>query len=81
MSDWAADLLAETRLLLDSPARQDEELLRLLEDLELVLVQIVRQSDQAAGGGSRWIDNSLQQRSILGRLRQRIPAGQSGGPA
>jgi hypothetical protein len=81
VADWAQDLLAETRLLLDSPAQQDEGLRRLLEDLELVLVQIVRLSDETPAGDGRWVRDSIRQRSILGRLRQRTPAGQPGSTA
>ncbi|MGI9077271.1 MAG: hypothetical protein ACR2G6_08075 [Gemmatimonadaceae bacterium] len=42
LSVWAADLLGTTRLLLDSPAGDDQRLKRLLEDLELVLAQIAQ---------------------------------------
>ncbi len=77
VSDWARDLLLETRLLMDSPAQHDEELWRLLQDLELVLVQIIRQPDEAPAGSGRWVRDSVRQRSILGRLRQRTPAGES----
>ena len=42
VSGWARDLLATTRLLLDEPQLRDERTRRLLQDLELVLVQIVQ---------------------------------------
>ena len=44
----AGDLLTRTRLLMDSPAANDPAMRDLLEDLELVLMQVVRlQSTQA----------------------------------
>jgi hypothetical protein len=72
---WAKELLLETRLLLDSPAATDPELKRLLEDLELMLLQIA----EAAGSGDpaerALINEGLEQRGLLARLRARIPAG------
>ncbi len=81
VSDWAEELLAETRLLMDSPAQQDQDLRQLLSDLELVLAQIVQLSDRTPDQDAEWIRNNIQQRAILGRLRGRIPAGQSGAGA
>ena len=67
----AHDLLLTTRLLLDTPAATDPRFRTLLEDLELVLVQVVRlQSDQ--GGGHAELDlirQALEQRDVLPRLR------------
>src|SRR5690606_6343817 len=40
MTQWARDLLTDTRILLTSPASEDPAMRRLLEDLELVLAQI-----------------------------------------
>jgi hypothetical protein len=80
ISSWARDLVADTRLLLDSPAAADPRRRRLLEDLELVLVQLV-QLDAAAparrGAGTEreMIDGSLQRGQLLTRLRSAIPAG------
>jgi hypothetical protein len=73
----AVNLLAETRLLLDSPAAQDRHFHRLLDDLELVLAQIVRyQAAQESETEAReWIAQGLAQRSLLPRLRAQIPAG------
>lgn len=72
----AGDLLATTRLMLDSPAANDPTLRALLEELELVLVQI------AHLGGARperdeidFITQSMEQRGVLTRLRSAIPAG------
>jgi hypothetical protein len=68
----ARDLLTSTRLILDSPAGQDQELRALLEDLELVLAQIAQ---YAKGQDTQIIDQGLEQRGVLLRLRAGIPAG------
>jgi hypothetical protein len=71
----ARELLTATRLLLDSPAGQDGRLRVLLEDLELVLAQIARYE---SGDDVQFIDQGLDQRGVLLRLRAEIPAGPSG---
>jgi hypothetical protein len=71
----ATRLLAQTRLLLDSPAAEDAQLKKLLSDLELVLARLVRFADGADEDEKEWIDQNLQQRSLLPRLRDRIPVG------
>jgi hypothetical protein len=68
----ARDLVTSTRLMLDSPAGRDPRLRALLEDLELVLVQIA-QFDR--GEDTQLIDQGLEQRGVLLRLRAAIPAG------
>lgn len=71
----ARDLLATTRLLLDSPAADDPRTRALLEDLELVLVQI---SQLEAGRDRRNADlitQDMDQRNVLPKLRSAIPAG------
>jgi len=71
----ARDLLATTRLLLDSPAADDPRMQSLLEDLELVLVQI---SQMEAGRDRRNADlitQDMDQRNVLPKLRSAIPAG------
>lgn len=71
----ARDLLATTRLLLDSPAADDQRMRALLEDLELVLVQI---SQMEAGRDRRNADlitQDMDQRNVLPKLRSAIPAG------
>jgi hypothetical protein len=71
----ARDLLATSRLLLDSPAADDPRMRALLEDLELVLVQI---SQLEAGRDRRNADlitQDMDQRNVLPKLRSAIPAG------
>ena len=78
MAGWARGLLTETRLLLDSPAAEDEELGLLLNDLELVLAQIIRRTGGQSPVRNGWLRNTLEQRAILTRVRSRLPAGESG---
>ena len=66
---WAEELLAETRLLIDSPACRDEELCVLLRDLEFVLVRIVRRTDGVPAGEKDWIRENITGRSLVTRLR------------
>jgi hypothetical protein len=68
----ANDLLLTTRLLLDSQAAQDPSFRNLLEDLELVLVQVVqleKDHDHARQTELDLIQQALEQRDVLPRLR------------
>ena len=78
LSAWSRDLLASTRLLLDSPAGRDPKRRALLQDMELVLVQLV-ESGPATGPEDRTIMDELLSRSslLLTRLRTAVPAGMS----
>ena len=65
----AQDLLVTTRLMLDSPAARDPRLASLLQDLEVMLVQI---SHNPAGYDRNDVDlinQGLDQRSVMLRLR------------
>ena len=75
LSTQARDLLATTRLMLDSPAAQDARLKSLLEDLELVLAQIAELPASGDREDVRSINQGLDQRSVLLRLRTANPAG------
>jgi hypothetical protein len=76
LSTWARDILSNTRLLLDSPAADDPARRRLLQDLELVLVQMVQRSPTAGVEEERsHIDRSLEHTHVLTRLRSALPAG------
>lgn len=65
----AQDLLVTTRLMLNSPAARDPRLASLLQDLETMLVQIA----QLPAGNDRndvdLINQGLDQRSVMLRLR------------
>lgn len=66
----ARDLLATTRLLLDSPQARDQRLQALLTDLELVLAQIARLPQRVPQPDMYLIDETLDQREVLPRLRE-----------
>lgn len=74
-SRQARDLLATTRLMLDSPAARDMRLKGLLEDLELVLAQIAQLPSSGDREDVQSINQGLDQRSVLLRLRTANPAG------
>jgi hypothetical protein len=68
----ARDLLVTTRLLLDSPEARDPHLQALLNDLELVLAQIVRLPQHAPAPDVYLIDQAVDQREVLPRLREML---------
>jgi hypothetical protein len=74
----ARSLLATTRVLIDSPAAEDVMLRQLLEDIELVLSQIASYADGSDSTELDFIDESLDQRSVLFRLRTATDAGPVG---
>ena len=79
LSMWGRDVLSSTRLLLDSPAGDDPQLRSLLNDLELVLVQIIRLSGAPLDASDRaLIDKALRDRDLLPRIRTAGPAGLAG---
>jgi len=73
IASWGKDLLSNTRLLLDSPAAQDPMRRKLLQDLELVLVQIVQLSPNSAARDRDLIKGALTDDQVLMRLRTAIP--------
>ncbi len=72
---WARGLLTNTRLLLDSPAARDPQRARLLQDLEVVLVQLVQRSPGAAVADRVDVERTLERTQIIPRLRSALPAG------
>jgi hypothetical protein len=73
ISAWGKDLLSNTRLLLDSPAANDPTRRKLLQDLELVLVQIVQLSPKSSARDRDLIKGALTDDQVLTRLRIAIP--------
>jgi len=73
ISAWGKDLLSNTRLLLDSPAARDPVRRKLLQDLELVLVQIVQLSPKSSARDRDLIRGALADDQVLTRLRTAIP--------
>jgi hypothetical protein len=70
-----AALLTRTRLLLDSPAANDNQMRVLLEDLELVLAQVVRLQNGQNGQDRTELDlinRALEQRDVISRLRTAV---------
>lgn len=75
MQRWARDLLASTRLLMDSPAGEDASRRQLLEDLEYVLAQIVQLDPNAPAEDRAIVDRAINREQVLTRIRSSIPAG------
>ncbi|HVX41553.1 MAG TPA: hypothetical protein VHB25_18485 [Gemmatimonadaceae bacterium] len=65
----ASDLLTTTRLLMDSPAANDPSMRSLLEDLELVLVQVVRLQTNHTRSEMDLINQAMEQHDVIPRLR------------
>ena len=76
---WARDLLASTRLLMDSPAAENNSRRQLLEDLEFVLAQIVQLDPNAPAEDRAMVDRAINREQVLTRIRSSIPAGFSSG--
>lgn len=76
---WGREVLSSTRLLLDSPAGDDPQLRALLDDIELVLVQIIRLSGAPPDSTERaLIDGAMREHDLLPRIRTVVPAGNAG---
>ena len=73
IASWGKDLLSNTRLLLDSPAGRDPVRRKLLQDLELVLVQIVQLSPNTPARERDLINGAITEDQVLTRLRTAIP--------
>ncbi len=80
---WSSvgELLSSTRLLMDSPAAEDPVFRSLLEDLELVLAQIAQLSYSRGTSEVDLVNEGIERRGLLLKLRSVIPAGPAaGGP-
>jgi hypothetical protein len=75
MQRWARDLLASTRLLMDSPAGEDPVRRQLLGDLEYVLARIVQLDPNAPAEDRALVDRAINREQVLTRIRSSIPAG------
>jgi hypothetical protein len=81
VSHWADDLLSNTRLLLDSPAADDPRYRRLLQDLELVLVQIAQlRGDGAPRAEVDLARDAITESGVLPRMRAVVPPGPAAAP-
>lgn len=75
--DWtvpAQNLLLQNRLLQASSVGEDPGLKALLDDIELVLAQIAQYSADRAEDLD-FIENGIEQRGVLVKLRAAVPAG------
>jgi len=72
---WARELLGTTRLLESSPAADDPVMKRLLEDLELVIVQIVQYTNRGTRDPEELdlIEQSIKKRGVIAKLRSTLP--------
>jgi hypothetical protein len=73
---WARNLLTTTRLLQASAAQDDPTMKRLLDDLELVLVQIAQYTSTGAHHAEELelIEHSIERRGVIGKLHTNMPA-------
>ncbi|HSL70138.1 MAG TPA: hypothetical protein VK864_07830 [Longimicrobiales bacterium] len=68
----ADDLLLQTRRLLESPAAADPSLRTLFEDLEVVLVQVVRLQTDRDPTKIELLNQALEQSDVIPRLRNAV---------
>jgi len=73
--DWARRGLSDVRLLLDNTGSNDPEMKSLLLDLEVVLAQILQASAEGSTLDRDLATRRLNDRAVLPRLRNMIPAG------
>ncbi len=73
----ARELLGTTRLLLATRRTDDAAITRLLEDLELVLMQLSQYAKDGRRIDLDAINQSLDKRNVLPKLRSNIPSGVS----
>jgi hypothetical protein len=76
----ARNLLATTRVLLDSPVQHEPSLQTLLEDIELILAQIAGYEGRPRADELDLIEESLEQRSVLFRLHSTVDVRSAGMP-
>ncbi len=74
VTGWARDLLGTTRMLLDEPQLHDDRTRRLLQDLELVLVQIIQARGTAAPEARRAPSETMRETNLLPRVRAVVTA-------
>lgn len=76
ITSWARKLLTTTRLLEAAAPQEDQTMKRLLDDLELVLVQIAQYSPTNPHRAEELelIEHSIQRRGVIGKLRTTLPA-------
>ncbi len=76
----ARELLSTTRLLMNGPQVTDPHLREMLDDLELVLAQIVRLPPRPGAPDVYLIDQALDQREVIPRLRVMLAENPTSSP-
>jgi hypothetical protein len=76
IASWSRELLGTTRMLESSPVMDDPIMKRLLEDLDLVLVQIAQYTGRGTHNSDDLdlIEQSITKRGVIAKLRTTIPA-------
>jgi hypothetical protein len=76
IGDWSRELLTTTRMLEASPVTRDPTMKRLLEDLDLVIVQIAQyvSTGKHDPNDLDLIEQSINKRGVMTKLRSTIPA-------
>ncbi len=77
----ARELLVGTRLLMDSPAGADQRVAALLKDIELVLAQIAHFTGQDGREELDLIQQGIERRGVMLKLRSVVPEGLSAATA
>jgi hypothetical protein len=79
LAAWSRDLLSTTRLLETSPVADDPTMRRLLEDLDLVIVQIARYVARGTVNTEELdlIEESINKRGVVTKLRSSLSARMS----
>jgi hypothetical protein len=76
IAGWSRELLSTTRMLEASPVTQDPVMKRLLEDLDLVIVQIAQYTTTGKHNPDDLdlIEQSIDKRGVMTKLRSSLPA-------
>lgn len=78
MGGWARALLLQTRFLMETEPDSDPAVRRLLEDVELILVEVARvpvDDVPRASEELKWIEEGMDSQDVLPRLRAVTPVG------
>jgi hypothetical protein len=75
IADWARELLSTTRMLEASPVNEDPTMKRLLDDLDLVLMQIAQYTTRGTVNSEELdlIEESINKRGVIAKLRSTLP--------
>jgi hypothetical protein len=75
IADWARELLGTTRMLEASPVTDDPTMKRLLDDLDLILMQIAQYTTRGTANSEELelIEESINKRGVIAKLRSTLP--------